>query len=111
MDGLEFWRNIALVFLLIQFFVVVVVGVALAYLLARVTANLHIYAQKGADKAKEIGTLVVEKSDEYAEKARSPIIKGNAAGAGISAAARSLLRDTKKAPEPAGGDSSSGSHL
>lgn len=91
MDDLAFWRNIALVFLIIQFFVLVIVAVAVSYLLVRVTANLHLYAQRGADKAQEVGRLVVEKSDAYAEKARAPIVKGNAAGAGVAAGIRSLF--------------------
>lgn len=95
MDDLAFWRNIALVFLIIQFFVLVIVAVAVSYLLVRVTANLHIHAQKAADKAHEISATVVEKTDEYAEKARAPIIKANTTGAGVNAALRSLLGNDK----------------
>ena len=84
MDDLAFWRNLALVFLIIQFFVLILVAVAVSYLLVRVTANLHVHAQKAALKAQAVGDLVVEKSDEYAAKARAPIVKGNAGGAGSS---------------------------
>ena len=91
MDDLAFWRNIALVFLIIQFFVLVVVAVAVSYLLVRVTANLHLYAQRGAEKAQEVSHMVAEKSDVYAEKARAPIVKGNAAGAGVVAGIRTLF--------------------
>lgn len=90
-EDLAFWRNIALVFLIVQFFALVVVAVALSYLLVRVTANLHTYAQKGANKAQEVSRMVAEKSDLYAEKARSPIVRGNATGAGITVGLRSLF--------------------
>ena len=91
MEDLAFWRNIALVFLIIQFFVLVVVAVAVSYLLVRVTANLHVHAQRGAEKAQEVGHMVAEKSDTYAEKARAPIVKSNAVGAGIVAGIRTLF--------------------
>jgi len=90
-DDLAFWRNIALVFLIIQFFVLVIVAVAVSYLLVRVTANLHLYAQRGAEKAQEVSRMVAEKSDTYAEKARAPIVKSNAAGAGVVAGIRTLF--------------------
>jgi hypothetical protein len=98
-EDLAFWRNIALVFLIIQFFVLVVVAVAVSYLLVRVTANLHLYAQRGADKAQEVSQVVVEKTDAYAEKARAPIVKGNATGAGILAGIRTLFSGDKSSAD------------
>lgn len=92
MEELAFWRNIALVYLIIQLFVFVVLGVAIAYLLVRVSATLHIHAEKAAHKAQEYSAIAVEKTEEYTEKVRQPVAQTSARGTGIVTGLRTLFR-------------------
>lgn len=92
MEELAFWRNVALVYLIIQFFVFIVIGVAISYLLVRVSATLHIHAEKAAHKAQEYSAIAVEKTEEYTEKVRQPVAQTSARGTGIVTGLRTLLR-------------------
>lgn len=91
MDDLAFWRNIALVFLLIQLFVGVLLAVALSYVLVRLTSILQGHTERAARKAQAITRTVAEQTDVYSRKAIEPVIAVRSKSARVSRTVRTLL--------------------
>lgn len=97
MEQLAFWRDISLVILGLECFVVLVMLVALNYVLVRLTGNLHIITRKYARKTQSVTDMVATRTEQYAAKAREPFIAADSAEAYVRESTRAFFRS---APRP-----------
>lgn len=91
MEELAFWTDVAVVVLGIQCFIMLIVGVALSYVLVRVTNVIHAKTETYASKLQEVTSTVNAKTQEYSEKSIQPVVAARTQSARFGAAVRGLF--------------------
>ncbi len=91
METLAFWTDVAVVVLGIQCFLMLIVGVALSYVLVRVTNVVHAKTEIYAAKLQEITSTVNAKTQEYSEKSIQPVVAARKQSARVGETVRSFF--------------------
>lgn len=103
MEELAFWRNVAVVVLSIQGFVVLIVLLALNYLLVRLMNTLHGKTEIYAHKVRTLTHTVNERTQVYSEKSIKPVLAAHKQSARFKHSVRSLFgRDQTHKPTAQG---------
>jgi hypothetical protein len=100
METLAFWRNIALVILALEGFLVLVLVLALNYGLVRLMDLLHRLGTRYLRKAQGVSRLVAERTETYADKAAQPVVAARAQATWLRTAAFALLGRRARPPIP-----------
>lgn len=91
MEELAFWRNVAVVVLGIQCFVVLIVVVALNYVLVRLMNALHGKTGVYAHKLQTVTHTVNERTQAYSEKSIQPVVAAKKQAARVQHSVRSIF--------------------
>ena len=81
--SLEFWRNVAVIWLCLQAFIMLLIPLAISYLLVR---GINWVVRKTPPifhKGQEYSSLMRSKTEAYAEKAAAPVISAHARAAKV----------------------------
>jgi hypothetical protein len=93
--NLDFWRNVSIIWLALQLFIILVIPLAITYFAVRGMSFVLKKTPPVFHKAQEISGKVRATTDSAAERAVEPVIEANKKVTAAEVALRRLLRDTR----------------